>query len=204
MKAAAVLLLIICISLPPLGAIDAFVPHPAAQSMLAESSGPTIDWTYGPDGENVTLCWDGMYDGQTEEVWPHWVWVNDTDGVDTVLFMYRWMGESNWRNVTGVLKEGNATRGYYNGNFSYRVWWNYTAARPQCEGSGGNFHFKVFANDTLGHWSGTPILTYTGGYMIVKPPTPFFLTPAGLTIVAAVVVGSVIITLVTIRKRKPQ
>lgn len=203
MKAAAALLLIMCIGLPPLGTMDGCIPNLMAQSMLADSSGPTIDWQYGDDGQNASLCWDGVYDGQTEEVWSNWVWINDTDGVDSVLFMYMWIGQSNWMNVTGALKEGNSTKGYYNGNFSYRVWWNYTESRPEWEGSGGNFYFKVFANDTLGHWSDTPILTYMGGYLIVKPPTPFFLTPVGLTIIAAVAVASVIIVLAVIRKRKP-
>ncbi len=202
MKAAVALLLIMCTGLPPLGTMDGCILNISTQSMLAGSSGPTIEWVYGDDGQNVTIAWDGVYDGQTEDTWSHWVWVNDTDGVDTVLFMYMWIGESNWRNVTGILKEGNATRGYYNVNFSYRVWWNYTESRPQWEGSGGNFHFKVFANDTLGRWSDTPVLTYMGGYMFVKPPTPFFLTPVGLTIIAAVAAVSVIIVLVVIRKRK--
>jgi hypothetical protein len=201
MKVAAVLLLIICIVLPSVGTTSDSIPSLTIQSLLAESSGPTIDWMYGDGVQNVTIAWDGVYDGQTEDTWSHWVWVNDTDGVDTVLFMYMWIGESNWRNVTGILKEGNATRGCYNGNVSYRVWWNYTSSRPEWEGSGGNFHFKVFANDTLGHWSESPILTYTGGYMIVKPPTPFFLTPPGLTIIAAVVVGTAIIALVAFKKR---
>ncbi|MFW9910460.1 MAG: hypothetical protein ACFFEF_18030 [Candidatus Thorarchaeota archaeon] len=162
------------------------------QYTLADEEGPSIDWMVDDEFQNITIAWDGAYTGQTEENWDFWIWVNDTDGVDTVIFMFMWIGRTEWKNVTGVLVEGNSTKGLYNGNFTYAVWWNYTLGRPQTEGSGGNFHFKLFANDTLGNRNTSPVLTYMGGYMLVNPPIYFYLaSPTGIALIGALVAFAV-------------
>ena len=167
----------------------------------SENSGPTIDWYVQPN-ETVVLAWDGIYSGQTEEFWNQSIWINDTDGVDTVIFRYRWFSETEWTNKSPTLIDGNDTVGRYNSNFTYAVWWNYTLGGPQTEGNGGNFDFQVFANDTLGNWSETGILTYSGGYMIVSPPPEVIFFSNLLPTLGAAAVIIVIITIVIVIRRR--
>jgi hypothetical protein len=157
---------------------------------VSANEGPTIEWYDDITTGSVVLAWDGIYNGQTEEVWTDSRWVNDTDGVDTVIFRYRWTGETEWMNRTATLIEGNATVGRYSANFTYDVWWNYDTGRPETEGSGGNFYFKIWANDSLGNWNEVLPMQYTGGYMIVEPPFDYILwqTPLGWAMIGTVVV----------------
>lgn len=134
------------------------------------SNGPTIEWYDVPENGTLAFSWDGAYTGQTEEVWTHRHWVNDSDGVDCVIFRYRWSSEGEWTNKTATQIHGNETRGLYESNFTYAVWWNYETGRPETEGSGGNFYYKVWANDTMGNWNEVPEVGYMGGYMYVEPP----------------------------------
>jgi hypothetical protein len=167
------------------------------------SEGPTIEW-FGLTGtEQLAIAWDGAYTGQTEEVWTHSQWINDSDGVDSVIFRYRWTGETEWMNRTGTLIEGNDTRGYYSANFTYAVWWNYETGRPETEGSGGNFYFKIWANDTLGNWNEVGPMQYMGGYMFVEPPLDYYLwrTPLGWAMIGIpVAIASVVIVLIFRRR----
>jgi hypothetical protein len=148
---------------------------------VSATDGPTIEWYDSISTASVVLAWDGAYTGQTEEVWIDSRWVNDTDGVDTVIFRYRWTGQTEWMNRTATLIEGNVTVGRYSANFTYDVWWNYDTGRPETEGSGGNFYYKIWANDSLGNWNEVLPMQYTGGYMIVEPPLDyiFWRTPLG-------------------------
>ncbi|MFW9920958.1 MAG: hypothetical protein ACFFED_15260 [Candidatus Thorarchaeota archaeon] len=160
---------------------------------------PVIEWWNSTEG--VTIAWDGAYTGQTQEVCNYVAWVNDTDGVDTVLFRYQWIGETEWMNRTASRIIGNATNGQYRGNLTYAVWWNYTSGYPQTEGSGGNFHFKIWANDTMGNWAETNPMTYTGGYMIVSPPPDsFFLSPMGISTILIVSCVSVVVILIWVKR----
>ncbi|MDF1539689.1 MAG: hypothetical protein P1Q69_12385 [Candidatus Thorarchaeota archaeon] len=171
--------------------------------MQSEDSGPTIEW-YGPENSSssVVIAWDGAYTGQTEDGWSLRAWINDTHGVDTVIYMIRETTETEWENVTPSLVEGNDTIGYYQYNYTYAVWWNYNLNRPQVEGTGGNFDFKIFANDSLGHWTETGILTYSGGYMLVVPPPEVsFITNLLPSLVGATVLVVIISAVVILRKR---
>ncbi|MHA1906772.1 MAG: hypothetical protein ACW98Y_05735 [Candidatus Thorarchaeota archaeon] len=168
-----------------------------------DNQGPTIDW-YGPDNstEEAIIAWDGIYNGQTEENWPQRAWVNDTDGVDTVVFMMRDHGETEWLNFTPTLVEGNDTLGRYQYNYTYPVWWNYTRNYPETGGFGGSFEIKIFANDTLGNWSETGILGYTGGYMEIVPPSDVVLMSTLLPILAGVGVIIVAIAIYLVFRRR--
>jgi hypothetical protein len=73
-------------------------------------------------------------------------------------------------NVTGVLVSGNATDGWYQNNFTYAVWWDENIQYPDTEGDGGNFYYKVFANNTLGKWSEVDPIRYNGGYDMIEYP----------------------------------
>ena len=173
-----------------------------AFSVQSENAGPTIDWYVQPN-ETLFLAWDGAYTGQTEEFWNHTVWINDTNGVDTVIFRNRWVSETKSTNKTPTQIDGNDTVGLYNSNFTYAVWWNYTLNRPQTEGNGGNFNFQIFANDTLGNWSESGILIYTGGYMFVSPPPEvIFFSNLILTLGAAAVIIVIITIVIVIRRRR--
>ena len=177
--------------------------NPEFKVAQSGSEGPIIGWIGVPGNETMVIAWDGVYTGQTQEVWRHLIQVNDTDGVDTVIFMYRWISESEWTNKTGVLIEGNETVGWYVANFTYAVWWDYDTGRVMTEGNGGNFHFKIFANDTLGNWNMTGILTYMGGYMLVNPPPDAFIrSPLGLGIIGTSVAVVVVVLVVVFRRRR--
>ena len=119
-----------------------------------------------------------------------------------MLFRYRWSSDTQWTNKTPTHIDGNQTVGLYNSNFTYEVWWDYTLNRPQTEGDGGNFYFQVFANDTLGNWSETGLLHYTGGYMLVSPPPEVvFMSNVLPTLVGALVMVIVIGAVVLVRRR---
>jgi len=163
--------------------------------------GPIIEWW--ETNETVVIAWDGAYTGQTEDVFGYTAWVNDTDGVSSVIFRYQWMGESGWMNRSAIRITGNSTNGQFRGNLTYAVWWNYTSGYPETEGSGGNFYFKIWANDTLGNWSETSAMEYTGGYMIVSPPLDYipWSDQLVLTIASGGIILVVILLLVLFKRR---
>jgi hypothetical protein len=165
-----------------------------------DSAGPTIEWP--ETNGSLAIVHDGAYTGQTEEVWKHEIWVNDTDGVSVVIFMYRWNGEERWMNKTANLIEGNKTRGLYQANFTYGVWWNFIEGHPETEGSGGNFFFKVWANDTLGYWSETIPIHYMGGLLLMAPPIHYTLLSLPVLIPLLVVTTVVTALIVSIRRKR--
>jgi hypothetical protein len=139
--------------------------------------------------------WDGIYNGQTEEVWDFDIWVHDPDGVDYVIFRFQRGLTSEWENETAVLIEGNSTTGLYSGNLTYSVQWNSEMEYPNP--SYFVFSFKVFANDSLSNWAETTTMTYMGGYVvislsstttIVSNPYNWLVLPAVGTALAAVVI----------------
>ncbi|MHA1575722.1 MAG: hypothetical protein ACTSU3_00030, partial [Candidatus Thorarchaeota archaeon] len=156
-----------------------------------QSDGPTIDWPYS--NYSVVIAWDGAYNSQTEEVWGSSYWVNDSDGVDCVLYRYRWTSQTEWINRTTTLMEGNDTTGRYYGNFTYDVWWNWDSGSVETEGDGGNFQFKIFANDTLGNWNETIPVQYNGGYILVYHPADYVLFTS---LVNIAIIGIVIVSIV--------
>jgi len=131
---------------------------------------PTIQWSTPLNAtEGVTLFWDDVYTGQTEKVWPSTNWVNDSDGIDTVIFQYMCQTDIEWMNRTPTLLQGNYTHGQYNYQFIQLVLWNNETNYAYVEG--GPFKFRIFANDTLGNWRTTPANYYIGGYPFIITPT---------------------------------
>lgn len=129
-------------------------------SLDSSESGPSITWYPEPI---PTLVIDGAYTGQSQEIYERRVWVNDSLGVDIVIFRFKWSYDEEWRNRTTVLVEGDEFLGRYKGNLTWSA--------P----GGGTFQFKIFANNTLGHWTETSALTVQFGYMYWDPVyTPQF------------------------------
>lgn len=151
-------------------------------SFGSSETGPSISWYPDP---NVTLAIDGAYTGQSQEIYVRRVWVNDSLGVDSVIFRFKWSYDEEWRNRTTVLVEGNETIGRYKGNLTWPA--------P----GGGRFQFKVFANNTSGYWYETSPMTVYFGYLYF----PIYYIPQFWLIVTCVVfVPS--LTLVTVRRLK--
>ncbi len=123
-------------------------------------TGPSISW---PPNPIPTIFFDGAYTGQTQEIFYYWVDVNDSLGVDSVIFRFKWSDDEEWLNRTTVLIEGDEFHGRYKGNLTWPA--------P----GGGNFLFKVFANNTLGYWNETRPMSVWFGYMYWDPIyTPHF------------------------------
>ena len=126
----------------------------------SSESGPNIEWSPEPV---ATLVIDGAYTGQTHEIFEYHVWVNDSLGVDSVIFRFKWSNDEEWLNRTSVLVEGNEFLGRYKGNLTWPA--------P----GGGIIQFKVFANNTSGYWNETSPMTIHFGYMYWDPIyTPHF------------------------------
>ena len=138
---------------------------------------------------------DGIYTGQTIQVFSFDVGVNDSDGVDSVIFRFFYLGE--WLNRTPTLVEGDEFDGIYEGRLVCSVRWDWANGRP--DPSGHSFLFKVFANDTLGNWRETPEFSHSYGYYLIIPPFPIWLiaTPLGWVLLGL----SVIIVAVVIHRR---
>ena len=162
---------------------------------------PTIEW---PVPLNYTLevlmNWDLEYNGQTEQVFPSKNWINDSDGIDTVIYQYKWLSEGDWMNRTPTLLESNSTHGLYSYNFTQQVWWDWSINRVQVEG--GPFKFRIFANDSLGNWRLTSIYGYNWGYLFVNPPPLYYVLLNAPIIIAASFGVVVIVAVVWVRKRR--
>ncbi|MFQ5831302.1 MAG: hypothetical protein ACE5H4_01190 [Candidatus Thorarchaeota archaeon] len=128
---------------------------------------------------------DGAYTGQTQDVFEYQTMVNDSDGVDVVLFRFKWEGDDDWLNGTTVRTEGDEFQGTYKGNLSWPA--------P----GGGTFQFKVFANDTLGNWNETSPMTVHFGYLYF----PFYYIPQFWLLVTCVLIVPPL-TLVAVRRLK--
>lgn len=168
---------------------------------------PTIEWLIPLNyTEEMVLCWDGAYTGQTEEVWSSMNWANDSDGIDTVIYQYQWENDTEWMNRTPSVTESNFTHGCYSYTFTQSVSWNSQTNYPQIEG--GSFRFRIFANDTLGNWRTTPTILYLGGYMVIFTPTtistnssqPFSIPEAALLITVFGATIIIVVTVVVVRK----
>ncbi|MBY8997833.1 MAG: hypothetical protein KGD60_08870 [Candidatus Thorarchaeota archaeon] len=121
---------------------------------------PSISW---PPEPYFTLVIDGAYTGQSQEIYERRVGVNDSLGVDSVIFRFKWSNDEEWLNRTAVLIEGDEFIGRYKGNLTWPA--------P----GGGIFQLKVFANNTLGYWNETSPITIHFGYMYWDPIyTPHF------------------------------
>ena len=149
------------------------------RSNLSETNlGPTISWYPEPI---PILAIDGKYTGQKQEIYESRFWVNDSDGVDIVIFRFKWSNDEEWLNRTAVLIEGDEFLGRYKGNLTWSA--------P----GGGIFQFKIFANDTFGYWNETSPMTITFGYMYWDPIyTPhFWILFVILPIVSLIVIAGV-------------
>jgi hypothetical protein len=171
----------------------------------SDTNPPTIGWPYPFNATYIpAICWDGAYTGQTQEVWTWTYWVNDTDGVDTVLFRFRWYyyddNDDDWFNRSTVRVAGNINNGRYNGNLTWGVVWNWQRGSPECVNGCGTFLFKVWANDTYGNWNETPPVHYMGGYLFVNPPLLHWVLLIGRFLIVPVM--AIVILIVVLRKRK--
>lgn len=172
---------------------------PARSHSTANSSDPpTVSWWGFLDNstETLGLLVDGSYIGQTEQVFSFKIRVNDSDGVDTIIFRFYYQEE--WLNRTPVLVEGDEFDGSYEGRLVCSVTWDWTKSRPNPDGHA--FLFKAFVNDTLGNWRETSSFSYSYGYWYVVPPPPVCLvtTPIGWTIIVLSVFGIAVV----IRRRR--
>jgi hypothetical protein len=171
-------------------------PHATSDS----SDPPTIEWFERPENTTgLVFMYDGVYNGQTEEVWNYEIWVNDTNGVDTVIFRFTWEGE--WINRSTTIIDGDEIRGLYAGNLTYSVEWNWTSGHPSPPRFG--FSFKVFANNTLGNWVETTTVTYNGGYMLIYAPIEYILlgTPLGWAIIGGSISIVTVVVVLIFRRR---
>ena len=129
-----------------------FTTHSSAQG------GPDISWPSTPIPD---LFIDGAYTGQTVEIFEYQTTVNDSDGVDIVLFCFKWARDDDWINRSSIRTQGDEFQGTYEGNLTWPA--------P----GGGVFQFKVFANDSLGDWNETAPMRVTFGYLYF----PFYYIP---------------------------
>lgn len=156
--------------------------------------GPTIEWH---DDPNETIFFDGVYTGQTGWFFEWTAHVNDSDGVDTVLFRFKKRQEETWINRSTVIIEGDEVDGEYQGNITWKIPWP--------EKVGVRFQLKVWANDTLGNWNETIPLNVSYGYYIIcttaiSQDNNWFLTLVPITI------GSLmfLVLMIILNKRRTQ
>ena len=157
--------------------IDAY-SHIIAESF---SVGPTIDWNWEPD---AWISVDGIYRGQTEEKLEFGTYINDSDGVNTVILRVKWPDNENWINHSTRRIDGNETLGHYTGNITWVPVHGLVT-----------FHMKMFANDTLGNWSETSPLGVEFVYVAYIPgntPASYLQWLLVLLPFAAVVIAVVI------------
>lgn len=159
---------------------------------------PTIGWMIAENATPTGMTWDGVYTGQTESTWSYTNWINDSNGIDTVFYQYKF-GNDEWENRTPTLIEGNSTRGRYSYTMTQSIWWDWERDTVQVEG-GLHVSFRIFANDSLGNWRTTQPTFQNGYWLGVTPPNQY---PIPNTIPYIVAFSAVIITLilVVIRRR---
>ncbi len=157
---------------------------------------PTIGWMFA---ENATLAtgmtWDGGYTGQTEMTWSYTNWVNDSNGIDTVFYQYKF-GNDEWVNRTPTLLEGNSTRGRYSYTMTQSIWWDWELDTVQVEG-GLHVSFRIFANDSLGNWRTTLPTSKSGYWLSITPPFS-----NALPYIVAFSTAIVVLIVVLIRRRQ--
>jgi hypothetical protein len=166
------------------------------------SDPPIIGWSHSTANATCipVIAWDGAYTGQTQEVWTWTYWVNDTDGVDAVLFRFRWNYDDEWFNRSAIRIAGNTNNGQYRGNLTWDVVWNWQNGSPEWVNGSGTFWFKVWANDTLGNWNETSPVHYMGGYLLVNPPLLHWVFLIGQLLIIPLIVIAILI--IVSRKRK--
>jgi len=158
--------------------------------VVSDSSEPPTIEDY-PISENDTVTGlqiDAIYSGQTEQVFSFHAAVNDSDGVDSVMFRYHVSGE--WQNQKAMRTSGTVIDGIYTGNITFSIEWNPVKQLPEPRSI--EFSFKIFANDTLGNWVETIPIPYSYFYWQIMTPTNQpnndVLLIIGASFVAAIVV----------------
>ncbi|NHJ15252.1 MAG: hypothetical protein EAX95_16340 [Candidatus Thorarchaeota archaeon] len=192
-------LFLLLLAIKDIGAID--ITHQEQLYVLDQGgeNPPTVAGVQMNVTDGGTICWDGIYNSQTEEVWCFEHWINDTDEVATVIYQFKRWGEEVWLNRPAKLIDGNLSRGLYEANFTYNVWWDWEVNWVRSEV--GSFYYRIFANDTLGNWMTTPPVCYTGGYMLVYPPPQYYLiVNAPLLLAGASFVAIIIVVVLVLRR----
>ncbi|TFG28163.1 hypothetical protein EU527_17650 [Candidatus Thorarchaeota archaeon] len=142
----------------------------ASHHAPADSSDPpTIEWypTIENSTEVIGVTIDAIYTGQSEQVFSFDFRVNDSDGVDFVIF--RFYTFSNWINRTTTRISGDEIDGQYAGNITFTIAWDSINNLPSPRLI--SFSFKIFANDTLGNWAETVPTQYSYYYLSIMTPT---------------------------------
>jgi hypothetical protein len=147
-----------------------------------------IDW-WGSDFENSNFFVDAIYEGQTNITWSEHFQVLDDDGVNVTLLRIRFNDSDVWQQSQGILMSGDMYNGFYDAFFT----WDLTERLYL-------FDVKIFADDTIGNWVETPILSVS--YNIIyrdetasttlprNPPQPILmLTPIFAVIFILIIVG---------------
>ena len=143
-----------------------FIRMPIAQTIIdthiyatseTSSMGPKIQWNW-KQGDWMAI--DGIYRGQTEERFEFGTYIQDPDGVSTVLLRVKWPDSGDWINCSTVRTDGKEETTYYSGNITWTPVMDLIT-----------FHIKIFANDTLGNWSETTPLGVEFVYVAIITST---------------------------------
>ncbi|RDE11974.1 MAG: hypothetical protein C4K47_09085 [Candidatus Thorarchaeota archaeon] len=99
-------------------------------------------------------------------------WVDDSDGIDCVIVRYMLLSQSVWHNISATATEGNATRSYYETSFT---------------GSKEGLDWKVFANDSMGHYTENGTIRYLTDTFVVDPKIVLVIVAPVWLVIAALV-----------------
>jgi len=100
-------------------------------------------------------------------------WVIDNDGVDSAIVSYMPLSEGVWHNISAMLTEGNTTKGFYEASYS---------------GHKDGVEWKVFANDSQGHWTENGTIRYLLDTIGIDPKIILAVAVPFWLIIAATVV----------------
>ncbi len=121
------------------------------------NTGPTFSWS---DDYSI-MAVDAIYYGQKEQTLVVDSYINDSDGIDTVILRLLWEPEDEWVNISATQSEGNSIWGYWNTTLKWQV----------DRMTGWFFEVKMWANDTLGNWSETAVMGIEFVYFLISTRT---------------------------------
>ena len=109
-----------------------------------------------------------------------WFWVIDADGFDRVILIYRLLSKGVWHNITATETDGNATKSHYEVRFI---------------GPKDAVDWKVFASDTMGHWTENGTIRFWLDTMGIDPT---------IVLVAGLIPIPVVLSGIVLHRRRPQ
>ncbi len=123
-----------------------------------DEEGPIITLPFDEGGEVYLAVYQ---DFQNSFTYNPSVEVQDPDGIDTVLFLYRPLGNDSWYTTEAQLESGNDTAGTYRAPFT----WYETGVE-----------FKVTATDMLGYTTESGSIFYLIDPFAIHPSIMFLAT----------------------------